>query len=96
MIPTDKPQEWKPEEELRALLAQCPEPGSLYQHHKSSAHYVTVAAVIRESDGMPMVVYRRADSDHPRTTPAVLFARPLSEWLEKYQQMRPKPTAAHI
>ena len=56
-------------------------PHYLYRHLKSNRYYFVETLVIREADLELLVVYRRHDSP-------IKFARPLTEFLEKFQEVR--------
>ncbi len=68
------------EEELQDLLFKCPlELNAIYQHYKG-AKYEVLMLVLRESDCERLVIYRPFLSFTP-----IVWARPLSEWLEEVE-----------
>ncbi len=62
------------DDELAALLASCPVPGTRWRHYKGG-QYLILDCVILEATQTPLVVYTPFNS-------VLHFARPLSEWGE--------------
>jgi|SRR5690606_24750597 len=64
-----------------------PWPADRYRHKKSGGIYEVVAFAERESDQMPLVVYRSLDT--LRT-----WVRPMTEWREKFEYLAAPPEEA--
>jgi hypothetical protein len=63
-----------PYDEIRKLMALCPDRSMVWQHYQGSCYRVLGVAV-NEADQTPLVVYRHDGS-------GCVFARPLKEWSE--------------
>lgn len=80
--PPVSPPRHKSEEELRALLAQCPRIGpDPWLHVKSGRRYLVLGRFILEKTDEPAVLYASAAD-------GVRFGRPLSEWAERFVEGR--------
>jgi hypothetical protein len=65
-------------EELRRRLSECPA-GGVWRHRRSGRVYAVRGRAIAEATLEPLVIYEGVA--------AVPFARPLSEFLEKFEHL---------
>jgi len=67
--------EKRTDEDLLALLANCPKLGTVWVHYKTGNLYLVVGAAIAEATQEPLVIYHREVN-------SLMFARPRREWDE--------------
>lgn len=73
-----------PEQLAEILYSAFVEPCE-WVHVKSGVSYMAIATTLREEDLTPLVIYAPKDPRH--LGPSITFARPVTEFREKFRQV---------